>query len=233
METEAMTLDPKTLGFWTRCIRTTLHWSQEALAAEAGVDVRTIQRIEAGGGSSVSTRRQLARALGYENPDVFDDPDFIANVNDILAKTRDAAQAEELKKPFPEHIRITAERIKSGDALGRLADISTAIMPHTDDEIPQEAKEIAASLFDYLRDLMDISDEASFSDKVGFNKELGEILRELDDLGMAVYSAVRHTKVTGKTWQDKTPMPLTIGYVTVVPAEKEIVELVVPRGVSF
>jgi DNA-binding XRE family transcriptional regulator len=44
-------LDPKILGFWTRCLRETQHMSQDALAASSGLDVRTIQRIEAGAGS--------------------------------------------------------------------------------------------------------------------------------------------------------------------------------------
>jgi predicted transcriptional regulator len=48
MTTEPLTLSPAILGFWTRCLRTTLNWSQEALAAAAGVDTRTIQRIESG-----------------------------------------------------------------------------------------------------------------------------------------------------------------------------------------
>ena len=56
--------DPKFLAFWTRCIREASHWSQEALAASSGLDVRTIQRIEAGRPASITTRRALARGLG-------------------------------------------------------------------------------------------------------------------------------------------------------------------------
>jgi transcriptional regulator with XRE-family HTH domain len=49
--------DPKFIGFWTKAIRETSHWSQEALAASSGLDVRTIQRIEAGNSTSITTRR--------------------------------------------------------------------------------------------------------------------------------------------------------------------------------
>jgi DNA-binding transcriptional regulator YiaG len=41
-------LDPKLLGFWARCIRDAQNLSQEALAANASVDIRTVQRFEAG-----------------------------------------------------------------------------------------------------------------------------------------------------------------------------------------
>jgi transcriptional regulator with XRE-family HTH domain len=54
-------LDPKLLGFWTKCLRESQHISQDALAASSGLDVRTIQRIEAGNAVSVTTRRCLAR----------------------------------------------------------------------------------------------------------------------------------------------------------------------------
>ena len=74
---EIDTKDPKFLAFWTKCIRETSHWPQEVLAAAAGLDVRTIQRIEAGYPVSVTTRRALARGLGYDNPNVFDDAEFI------------------------------------------------------------------------------------------------------------------------------------------------------------
>ena len=67
-----------------------MHWSQEALAASANLTPRTIQRIEAGEPSSIATRRSLARGLGYENPDIFEDPEFIATVLKLL----DGAQPE-------------------------------------------------------------------------------------------------------------------------------------------
>lgn len=63
MNTATLSLPPNILGFWTRCIRTTMHWSQEALAASANLTPRTIQRIEAGEPSSIATRRSLARVL--------------------------------------------------------------------------------------------------------------------------------------------------------------------------
>jgi transcriptional regulator with XRE-family HTH domain len=59
-------LDPSILAWWTRAIREASQWSQEALAEASGVDVRTIQRVEAGRRTDITTRRALARGLGYD-----------------------------------------------------------------------------------------------------------------------------------------------------------------------
>jgi transcriptional regulator with XRE-family HTH domain len=45
-------------------------WSQEELAREAGLDVRTIQRVETSGRASLRSVRALADALGLEVPDL-------------------------------------------------------------------------------------------------------------------------------------------------------------------
>jgi len=84
MDTKPIALDPKIFGFWVKRIRDTSHWSQEALAANAGLDVRTVQRFEAGKPASLTTRRALARGLGYDNHDISDSPDFIASVYKII-----------------------------------------------------------------------------------------------------------------------------------------------------
>jgi transcriptional regulator with XRE-family HTH domain len=225
------TLEPNILGFWTRCIRETSNWSQEALAAMSGLDVRTIQRVESGKSVSISTRRSLARGLGYENPDTFDEPDFIMNVQKILEGVQ-TAKKEDFEKQFPDRVRLKTARVINGETLGRLADSSNATLLHIDDDILQEAKQVAASLFDYIRDLVDVSDDVSFSDKVGFNQDLESLLRQLESLGAAVYSASRATKIVGENWADKHPISTTIGYLIVVLAEKHIEEMIVPRRLS-
>jgi transcriptional regulator with XRE-family HTH domain len=87
------TLDPKVIGFWTRCLRVSSKWSQDALAVASNLDIRTIQRIEAGQSVNVTTRRALARGLGYQDNAIFDTPEFIENVQKIIT----GAQTEQLK----------------------------------------------------------------------------------------------------------------------------------------
>lgn len=231
MDTTAPFLDPKILGFWVKCIRETSHWSQEAVAANTGLDVRTVQRVEAGKPASITTRRALARGLGYDNPDIFDSPDFIASVYKILGDLN-GTSAETMERQFPDHMRLPTQRITSGDALGRLTDISNGLVLHMEDDLGQDAKETAASLFDYLQDMQDIRDLVSFTDKLSYNKEIGAMLTALEANGAIAYSAVRRTKIVGHNWVDKTPMPFTAVYITVVPLGRDFKEIMVPRRLS-
>jgi transcriptional regulator with XRE-family HTH domain len=193
MTADIDTKDPKFLAFWTKCIRESTKWSQEALAASSGLDVRTIQRIEAGQAVNVTTRRALARGLGYDNPDVFENPEFIKGVHAIFEGMR-KVQSEEVQKQFPDHIRVSVARVTSGEGLARIAYEGTAYLFHADEAIAEEAKEIAASIFDFLRDLGDLGDDGSFSDRLGYQRSLGELLKQLEASGAACYSAFRGTK---------------------------------------
>jgi transcriptional regulator with XRE-family HTH domain len=102
-------LDPKLLGFWVKWIRETSNWSQEVLAASASLDVRTIQRVEAGNPISLAGRRSLARGLGFEDYDVFQNAKSIENIHSILASIR-KIQEDEYYKQFPDCFRIEASR---------------------------------------------------------------------------------------------------------------------------
>jgi hypothetical protein len=202
------------------------------LAASCGLDVRTIQRIEGGHAASVTTRRCLARGLGYENPDIFDDPEFTLAVHHVLEGAQTINQ-EAIEKQHPEHIRVKTERVQNGETLGRFADAANAVLLNADDEIPHKAKQVAAELFDYIRDLLDVAGEASFSDKLSYNEDLEKMLRELEGLGSAAYAAFRSVKATGDNWVDTTPIAFRIGYLTVVPAQKRLTDMFVPRRVAM
>lgn len=49
-----------------KALRLNLSWTQEKLAEKAGLNARTIQRVETEGSASLQTRLNLARALGVE-----------------------------------------------------------------------------------------------------------------------------------------------------------------------
>lgn len=232
MDTNTAMLPPAMLGFWVKCIRKSINWSQEAVAEASGLTVRTVQRIEAGEPSSVSTRRSLARGLGYDNHGIFDTPDFVMGVHKMLSEIGEFNQ-ETMEKQFPDHVKLPAERVKGGDSLGRIADISNGLVLHMDDEVSQAAKETAAALFDYLRDLSDISGDLSFTDKLTYSQEMGTMFGDLEANGATAYSAVRKAQFVGSNWPDKTPMAMTIVYVTVVPIGKSMTEMMVPRRLSM
>jgi transcriptional regulator with XRE-family HTH domain len=231
MITEVLSLSPEILGFWTRCLRTAQNLSQEALAATSGLDTRTIQRIEAGKSVSIGTRRSLARGLGYDDLNVFDDPQFITTFMDAIRNVQ-SQRTENFRKQHPDHTAVAVSRITTSVALIRLANSSNAFLFHCDDDVSPEVRRHAAYMFDFLRDLMDISDEISFTDKLAYNEALGTMLHDLGHLGVWVYSALRSTKIVGENWLDKTPMPITIGYLTAVPKGRVIAEMMVPKRLS-
>ena len=227
MTAEMQTLSPQVLGFWVRCIRTASKWSQEALAEASGLTTRTIQRIEAGQPASVTTRRSLARGLGYENPDVFDDPTFIAEVHKLLETVSDHSE----KQQFPDHLKLPVEAVSTGDALGRLIGGSSAYLFNCEDGLSTDVKEQAAALFDLLLDYGDVWSDLTHGDRLTATLSFDENLAEFEQLGARLYSASRATKIVGSMWTDKTPLPITIGYVTVVPKDREIGHIMVPKGV--
>lgn len=229
---DLLKLDPKLLGFWIKCLRDTNAWSQEALAAACAIDTRTVQRVEGGSPCSLTTRRALARGLGYTNPDVFDTPDFIEAVHKILGDLS-GTSPEAIERQYPDHKRLPVERQTSGTMLGNLTDRSSCLVPHFDEALQGKARETAAALFDYMVDMQDIRDDISFSDKVAYHQSMGELLSALEAEGGALYAGVRHANMVGRHWEDKTPWPVTAVYLTAVPADRQLTEILVERRMSW
>jgi transcriptional regulator with XRE-family HTH domain len=220
-------LDPKLLGFWSRCVREAQHLSQEALAANASVNIRTVQRFEAGQPINVTSRRAVAKALGYDNPDIFDDPKFIENVLVFFDGLKDTQQ-KDLDDQHPDLVRIEAQAMASGEQAARFADLINAVSHTIDEGLSDETKELAASFCDYIQDLMDL-DDVPMSGRLGFAKELDGILQELREKGARVYSATRDRKFRGADWGDKPSWETTVGYLVVVPADRQLTQLYIPR----
>lgn len=223
---ETTAFSPALLGFWTRCLRTTQPWSQEALAAAAGLTTRTIQRIEAGEPSSITTRRSLARALGYDEPDVFENPAFAGTVRQFIETAHD----QQLAANYPDHMPVPAQPATTGADLAGLINEAHSFVFDCADDLSADVTKEAASLFDLIQDYADIWGELSHSDRRQGGAELDRALAELRAQGAAAFIATRRTSIVGTFWQDKTPLPITIGYLTLLPAEREIAQLMVPKG---
>ncbi|WP_024342645.1 helix-turn-helix domain-containing protein [Bradyrhizobium japonicum] len=223
-------LDPKTLGFWARCVREAQHLSQEALAANASVNIRTVQRFEAGQPINVPSRRVIAKALGYTNPDIFDVPKFIETVLKFFDSLK--AQQQNLDDQHPDHVRIDAQALVTGDAAAHFAEVVNAVSFTIDPALTDETKQLAASFCDYIQDLMDV-DGLPVSSRLGFAKDLDGILQELYGLGASVYSATRDRKFRAADWGDKPSWEMTVGYLAIVPADRELAQLYIPRRMKL
>jgi transcriptional regulator with XRE-family HTH domain len=193
-------IDPKMLGFWARCIRDAQHLSQEALAANASVDIRTVQRFEAGKTVNLTSRRALAKALGYDNPDVFDDPKFAEEVLKFLDGLK-AIQQKSLDNQHPDSVRVKAQALGSGAEAMRFADAVSAMSSDIYDGLPDAAKEVAARFCDYLQELMDL-DDFPMSGRLGIAKELNDLLQDLREKGAHAryYGANATRNLTGPAY---------------------------------
>lgn len=159
-------LDPKLLGFLARCVREAQHLSQEALAETAGITVRTVQRFEAGETVQIGSRRSLAKALGYGDQDMFDDPKFAATVLGFFDDLR-AFQEKQVDVQHPHQMRLPAQLVSSGEEAIRLSP-----------DLNRETKEIAATFADYMRDVGEL-DDLSAASSLTFANELDDMLKTL------------------------------------------------------
>jgi transcriptional regulator with XRE-family HTH domain len=220
-------LDPKILGFWSRCVREAQHLSQEALAANASINIRTVQRFEAGQPINVTSRRAVAKALGYDNPDIFDDPKFIENVLRFFDGLKETQQ-KNLDDQHPDLVQVDAQAVTSGGQAASFADKVNAVSFTIDEALSDQAKELAASFCDYVQDLMDV-DDFPLSSRLSFAKELDGMLNELREQGASIYSTTRDRKFRGADWGDKPSWEMTVGYLVVVPADRQLTQLYIPR----
>ena len=173
----------------------------------------------------------MARGLGYENPNVFEDPESVASLMGIIRSIQELTQ-DEFRRHHPDHIPVTASRVISGETLAHLAGAANATLLNCDEQVSDEAKRQAAGIFDFLRDLTDGYDDLSFGDRLNCAQELNAMLHDLEQLGVWIYTALRRTKMVGENWADKTPMSVTIGYLNVVPHGRSIKQLMIPRRLS-
>ncbi len=76
-----MKVDTKLIKAW----REERAWSQEHLAAVAGLSVRTVQRLEADGNASLESKLAIAAAFGVEPARLSPEPITTAGLSDQVA----------------------------------------------------------------------------------------------------------------------------------------------------
>lgn len=227
MTPEMRLLPPKTLGFWIRMMRLSSSLSQDALAETAGLTMRTVQRVEAGDRASPTTRRCLARGLGYDNPDIFDDRTFVAAVTDLV----DTLRAEQIKAEaarHPDHVKLEVAPVANGVALTSQIDRCEAWVFHCDEQATAEAQAEAALLFDNLQEYGDIWQELPPSGRLEAEASFSEMLASVAAHGLRVYQATRAACLASVD-KSQAPMPFKIGYVTIVPSDEALSRIFVPK----
>lgn len=228
MALDTALLQPAMLGSWVKILRLAQKWSQDALAEASGLTVRTVQRVEAGERTSRTTRRGLARGLGYDIADVLDDPECTAGIVKFY-ETINADQAATVEANHPDHLKLTVKPLETGGALAGVIAACSSWMFHCDEEAPADAQLVATGLFNLVPDYGDIWEDLSFSGRVQFQANLAAPLDALKALGMRAYQTTRATQIVGKNWVDPTPLPMTIGCVAIIPADRDLSHTLVPK----
>jgi hypothetical protein len=72
-------------------------------------------------------------------------------------------------------------------------------------------------------------DDFPVSSRMGFAQELDGILQDLGENGARIYSAMRDCKFRGANGGDQPSLEMTVGYLAIVPADRQLSELYVPR----
>jgi transcriptional regulator with XRE-family HTH domain len=228
MSLYAQTMPPKTLAIWVRALRTASDMSQDALAEAAGITERTVQRVEKSGRASKMTRHNLARGLGYENHDIFDDPTFVAMAIDALhetfAKLRKAEEAN-----YPDHVKLPARPVNKGTQIAGLFGLCDAWVYDCDDSASDEGQNASAVLFDNVQDYGDIWSDLPPSARLKASEAFNEMLADIAGHGLHVYQAVRSAHFA-LMQADQEPMPFKIGYLTVVPSGQAPSHFLVPKS---
>lgn len=217
-------LTPDEVGLLVRTFRDFRQWSQATLAEIAGLTERTVQRVEAGEPSSVDTRRALAVALQYEDPDAFNKPHAIPTEEE----TRKAKEAFER-----EHLILDAVEVTSGRQLAGLYEWTMMDMSYPAEEMPEPVQQEFAILLDYLRDYRDAADEYSEVQKLDVHADLQKHLDAITSAGFVVLAARRDTQLVARDCADAKPVTARLLYLTTAPKDQSPRKLAVPRTVRL
>jgi transcriptional regulator with XRE-family HTH domain len=197
---EPRLLTPTELGTFIKGQREERKWSQATLAELARVTERTIQRVENGEPSSLDTRRALARALGYQDLDLFDKPLPFPNVEKFKAYTAELERTT---------IAVALTRVRDGRTLRTMVEGAHGFATEEIGELSPEARAAFAEMVDYLRDYNDIRTEYSMTQRLDVDRDIDELLRRISDQQAAVGAGPCSTRVRSVTAPDSAPMDWT------------------------
>jgi transcriptional regulator with XRE-family HTH domain len=216
-------ITPQELALMCQMQRDGHGWTQDTLAELTGLQVRTIQRVEAGKPSGPDTRRALAREFGADDLDVFNKPHVFPTIEEIQAKAETGRQAFER-----DYVRLAAYPT-DGPRLIRLLAECGAILVEVADGVLQgrEAERAWAGFADELRDWLEIADEIGEVNKLDAADDLNARLHEFGRFGVSVRVATRNlVMVMG---EGKRALPYKALYVVGMPKGSEAKEIAVSK----
>ena len=179
-------------------LRAAFFMTQEELAYKAGLNVRTIQRIERGEPSDLKTRRELARAFDFEDIDFYNKPFTPTEEEELIAER----VSFELS-----HVTLAVSSLDSGKLLAQLVESTTCDMSVPTYEMTREADEIFAALIDNFRNYRDVAEKYSELKKFEVYDLLQCHIDELKAMDVLLCYANYNTKIkigdSNDSWSTK------------------------------
>ena len=194
-------------------------WTQETLAELAGINVRSIQRVEAGEPASTDTLRSIARAFEADDLDCFLKVQTIPTVEEMQA------ERDRLARDF---VEIAISSPVTGHELASAASRAEASTMQQLGEPTAEVEEAFAQLVDYLRDYGDCQDCYAEVQRLDVHRDLDGHLATIAAGGFAVGLGINDT-VLAATATAGRPMSWRVLYCICFPAERALTRLFVPR----
>ena len=193
-------------------LRTSRAWSQEQLAKMAGLDVRTIQRIEKGEPASFESLKSVASVL-------------MVNVSDLL----DGKKAE--KKRTPEDDSSKGEfliRVSDGNQLFTLMGGAHAFSSNNDSLESDDDTQLVADFLQELHDWGELGDDIEPGERVRISHEYTKQIKDLEDRGLWLFAGRTKHKYSS---DDKT-VSLSVFVVHVLKATNPAIVTLDPSKAS-
>ena len=148
-----------------------LGWKQFTLAHEAGVTVRTIERLEAGERMSDETLNKVAKVLKLREG-AFTEASYYPSEEELAAM---------VKKAKEDYTHTALHDLSSPRDLDNILSAHAYLVDGSN--ITDELAEQVAAVKDYMQDAGDINDEIPYTHQLTFTRELLGMIREIENQG--------------------------------------------------
>ncbi|EYS98176.1 XRE family transcriptional regulator [Cupriavidus sp. SK-4] len=217
-------LTPAELAVCITVFRDARRWTQEQLAVIAGLNVRTIQRVEHGWPAGPDTCRALASAFDFADTEAFNKP-FAIPSEDALKAVQDQFNQE--------HVTFTAIPLSTGEQLARLAQTSTMDVSELAIDMGREADRRFAALMEDFRNYRDCADVYTETQKRKVYNTMQACIDVLKTLGVSLRYAEHKVLLKWGSDPDSNPMSANVLYVIGFPVGKEPVLFATPKSGGF
>jgi len=188
-----------------KTLRTARAWSQEQPAEIAGVNVRTMQRVERGEGASCETLKALANA-------------FDMDVSALLAAPPTEAGTASKAQPTV----MFLGRVRTGRELFNIVG-GGEVYSYDNYELPDDNVEVVAHFFQDIRDWCDLWNEIEPADRVRVPHDFNARIAELEEHGLGVFAGSQRRPYQFKMGEQAEVVKMNTVFVLIVKKENSAI----------